>query len=163
MKSIPSTTLPFAVYVSNKLFESKSGLSLQWEGRAPQLEKSLCSKKDQAQSKIKKNNDNNNKSDLYLYRLNHPGLGFARCWVLHLPFFFFFKLHMYMWKWLRSVQLSPWNSPGQNTEVGILSLLQGIFLSQESNWDLLHCRQILYLLSYQRSPFLAKQILKPFM
>ena len=29
MKSIPSTTLPFAVYVSNKLFESKSGLSLQ--------------------------------------------------------------------------------------------------------------------------------------
>ena len=103
--------------------------------------------------KNKKNNDSNNKSDLYLYKLNHPGLGFARCWVLHLPFFF--KLHMYMWKWLRSVQLSPWNSSGQNTEVGILSLLQGIFLSQESNWDLLHCRQILYLLSYQRSPIIA--------
>ena len=29
MKSIPSTTLPFVVYVSNKSFESKSGLSLQ--------------------------------------------------------------------------------------------------------------------------------------
>ena len=86
---------------------------------------------------------------------------------------------------------SPWNSPGQNTEVGSLSLLQGIFPNpsieprfpelqadslpaepqgkpkntgvgsfsflqwtfpiQESNWGLLHCRQILYQLSYQGS------------
>ena len=37
----------------------------------------------------------------------------------------------------------PWNSLGQNTEVGSLSLLQGIFPTQESNWGLLHCRQIL--------------------
>ena len=29
---------------------------------------------------------------------------------------------------------SPWNSPGQNTGVGSLSLLQQIFLTQESNW-----------------------------
>ena len=29
---------------------------------------------------------------------------------------------------------SPWNSPGQNTGVGSLSLLWGIFLTQESNW-----------------------------
>ena len=36
-----------------------------------------------------------------------------------------------------------WNSPGQNTGVGGLSLLQGIFPTQESNWRLLHCRQIL--------------------
>ena len=28
---------------------------------------------------------------------------------------------------------SPWNSPGQNTEVGSLSLLQGIFLTQGLN------------------------------
>ena len=82
---------------------------------------------------------------------------------------------------------SPWNSPGQNTGVGSLSLLQGIlpnsgieprsptlqadsltseppgktkntgvgslcnlqriFLSQESNWGLLNCRQILYYLT----------------
>ena len=34
---------------------------------------------------------------------------------------------------------SPWNSPGQNTGVGSLSLLQGIFLTQELNWGLLHC------------------------
>ena len=43
---------------------------------------------------------------------------------------------------------TPWNSPGQNTGVGSLSLLQGIFQTQESNWDLLHCRLILYQLSY---------------
>ena len=44
---------------------------------------------------------------------------------------------------------SPWNSPGQNTGVGSLSLLQGIFPTQESNQGLLHCRRILYQLSYQ--------------
>ena len=35
---------------------------------------------------------------------------------------------------------SPWNSLGKNTEVGSLSLLQGIFLTQESNQGLLRCR-----------------------
>ena len=44
---------------------------------------------------------------------------------------------------------SPWNSPDQNTGVGSLSLLQGIFSTQESNWHLLHCRLILYQLSYE--------------
>ena len=39
----------------------------------------------------------------------------------------------------------------KNTGEGRLSLLQGIFLTQESNWGLLHCRQILYPLSYQGS------------
>ena len=43
---------------------------------------------------------------------------------------------------------SPWNSPDQNTGVGSLSLLQGIFPTQESNRDLRHCRQILYQVSY---------------
>ena len=37
---------------------------------------------------------------------------------------------------------SPWNSPGQNNEVGSLSLLQGIFLTQGSNPGLLQSRQI---------------------
>ena len=40
-------------------------------------------------------------------------------------------------------------SPGKNTGVGSLSLLQGIFLTQELNQCLPHCRQILYQLSYQ--------------
>ena len=39
---------------------------------------------------------------------------------------------------------SPWSSPGQNTGVGSLSLLQGIFPTQESNPGLPHCRQIPY-------------------
>ena len=37
----------------------------------------------------------------------------------------------------------------KNTGVGTLSLLQRIFLSQESNRGLLHCRRILYQLNYQ--------------
>ena len=47
---------------------------------------------------------------------------------------------------------SPWNSLGQNAGVGSLSLLQGIFATQGSKPGLLHCRQILYQLSYQGSP-----------
>ena len=39
---------------------------------------------------------------------------------------------------------SPWNSPGQNTGVGSLSLLQGIFPTQGSNQGLLHCRRSPY-------------------
>ena len=47
---------------------------------------------------------------------------------------------------------SPWNSPGQNTGVGSLSLLWGIFPTQGLNPGLLHCRQILHQLNYQGSP-----------
>ena len=47
---------------------------------------------------------------------------------------------------------SPWNSPGKNARVGWYSLLQGVFLTQGWNPGLLHCRQILYCLSYQESP-----------
>ena len=36
---------------------------------------------------------------------------------------------------------SPWNSPGQNTGVGSLSLLQGIFPTQGSNTGLQHHRK----------------------
>ena len=44
---------------------------------------------------------------------------------------------------------SPWNSLGQNTGVGSLSLLQGIFPTQGLNPGLLHCRWILYQLSHK--------------
>ena len=47
---------------------------------------------------------------------------------------------------------SPWNSPGQNTGVGSLSLLQGIFPTQGWNPGLAHCRRILYQLSHNGSP-----------
>ena len=52
---------------------------------------------------------------------------------------------------------SPWNSLGQNTGMGCLSLLQGIFPTQESNWGLLRCRGILYQLSYQGSQLGGEQ------
>ena len=45
-----------------------------------------------------------------------------------------------------------WNSPGQNTAVGSLSLLQRIFLTQGSNPGLPHCRRIFYQLSHKGSP-----------
>ena len=50
---------------------------------------------------------------------------------------------------------SAWDSPGQNTGVGSLSLLQGIFPAQRSNPGLLHCRWILYKLSHKGSPFVV--------
>ena len=48
--------------------------------------------------------------------------------------------------------LCPWDAPGKNAGVGCHSLLQGIFLAQGWNPGLLHCGQILYLLSHQGSP-----------
>ena len=42
-----------------------------------------------------------------------------------------------------------WNSPGQNTGVGSLSLLQGLFPTQGWNPGLPHCRWSLYQLNYQ--------------
>ena len=47
--------------------------------------------------------------------------------------------------------LCPWDSAGKNTGVGNRSLLQGLFLTEGSNLELLHCRQILYHLSHQGS------------
>ena len=57
---------------------------------------------------------------------------------------------------------SPWNSPGQNTGVGSLSLLQGIFPTQGSNPGLPHCRQILYQLSHKGSPRILEWVAYPF-
>ena len=48
--------------------------------------------------------------------------------------------------------LCPWNSPGKNTGVVCHFLLQGIVPTQELNPSLLHCRQILYQLSYEGNP-----------
>ena len=47
---------------------------------------------------------------------------------------------------------SPWNSSDQNTGVGRVSLLQGIFLIQGSKPGLLNCTWILYHLSHKGSP-----------
>ena len=58
----------------------------------------------------------------------------------------------------RSPTLQADSSPAEpqgkskNTRVGSLSLLQQVFLTQESNQGLLHYRWILYKLSYEGSP-----------
>ena len=51
----------------------------------------------------------------------------------------------------------PSEPPGEpkNTGVDSLPVFKGIFLTQESNWGLLYCRQILYQMSYQGSPTLS--------
>ena len=49
-----------------------------------------------------------------------------------------------------SLPAEPQGKP-KNIGVGSLSLLQWIFPTQESNWGLLHCRQILYQLSYKKA------------
>ena len=51
----------------------------------------------------------------------------------------------------RFLPAEPQGKP-KNTAVGSLSLLQQIFPTQELNWGLLHCRWILYQLSYQGRP-----------
>ena len=57
---------------------------------------------------------------------------------------------------------SPWTSPGQNTGVGSLSLLQEIFPTQGSIPGLPHCRQILYQLSHKGSPRILEWVASPF-
>ena len=68
--------------------------------------------------------------------------------------------YMVVVQWLSHVQLlephglqpirllCPWDSPCKNTGVGCHFLLQGVFPTQGLNPGLLHCRQILYQLSY---------------
>ena len=57
---------------------------------------------------------------------------------------------------------SPWNSPVQNTGLGSLSFLQGIFPTQGSNPGLPHCRWILYQLSHKGSPRIPELVAYPF-
>ena len=54
---------------------------------------------------------------------------------------------LFVTPWTVSMELS-W----QNTGVGSLSLMQGIFPMQGSNPELLHCKQILYQLIYKGTP-----------
>ena len=69
--------------------------------------------------------------------------------------------HVWLFVTLWTVQpvrlLCPWDSPGEDTEVGCHALLQGVFLTQGSNLrllNLLHRRQILYCWATARISFL---------
>ena len=68
-----------------------------------------------------------------------------------------------MTPWLQPTRLlCPWDSLGKNTGVGCHALLQGIFPTQGSNPGLSHCRQILYCLSHQESPWILEWVACPF-
>ena len=56
----------------------------------------------------------------------------------------------------------PMDCIGQNTGMGSLSLLQGIFATQGLNPSLLHCKQILYQLSHQGTPRVLEWVAYPF-
>ena len=64
------------------------------------------------------------------------------------------------WSFALQEDSLPAEPPGKpkNTVVGSLSLLQQIFPTQESNWGFLHCKWILYQLSYQGSPDTNKKL-----
>ena len=81
--------------------------------------------------------------------------------------------HFYLWKWkkvkvaqscptLCDLMDCPWNSPGQNTGVGSLFLLQGIFPTQGLKPGLPHCRWTLYQLSNKGSPRTLEWVAYPF-
>ena len=65
------------------------------------------------------------------------------------------------WTWVSGIagNLLPSEPPGKakNTGMGSFSLPQQIFLTQESNWGLLPCRQILYQLSFQGISSIIKE------
>ena len=82
---------------------------------------------------------------------------------------------LFTWKWRESGSRSvvpdslwphglynPWNYPGQNTGVGSLSLLQGIFPTQGSSPGLPHCRRFLYQLSQNGSLRILEWVAYPF-
>ena len=67
------------------------------------------------------------------------------------------KLLSHAWLFATSWTIySPWNSSGENTGVGSLPLLQGIFPTQGSNPGLPYFRWIFHQLSYKGSPNLLK-------
>ena len=87
------------------------------------------------------------------------------------------RLHLELWEFQSEVNescsvvsdslghhglYSSWNSPGQNTGVGSLSLLQGIFPTQGSNQGVPHYRWILYQLSHKGSPRILEWVDYPF-
>ena len=67
-----------------------------------------------------------------------------------------------IWLFATPLTMQLWNSPGQNTGMGSLSLIQGIFPTQGSNPGLPHCSWILYQLSHKGSPRILEWVAYPF-
>ena len=91
------------------------------------------------------------KSSLYIWKFSVHVLlkvkvkSFSRVWLFAAP-----------WT-IESMEFSS-----QNTGMGNLSLLQGIFPTQGSNPGLLNCRQILYQLGHKGNPRILEWVAYPF-
>ena len=55
-------------------------------------------------------------------------------------------------QWKQCQTLFIWAPKSLQMMTAAMNLKDVIFLTQELNWGLLHCRRILYQLSYQGSP-----------
>ena len=62
---------------------------------------------------------------------------------------------------LSGFSLCPWDSPGKNTGAGCHALLQGVFPTQGSNPELLHCRQSLNLWATREAPWIFLDLHNP--
>ena len=83
-------------------------------------------------------------SAFFMVQLSHLYITTGKKLVFHYTMLVFFSNGLY----------SPWNSLGQNTGVGSLFPLQGIFPTQGLNPGLLHCRWMLCQLSHKGSPWM---------
>ena len=87
------------------------------------------------------------------------------CWYIHYAQHCL-KHGKVRWSESHLVFVTPWTEcmgfSSQNTWVGSLSLLQGIFPTKGSNPGLPHCRQILYQLRHKGSPRTLVWVAYPF-
>ena len=89
----------------------------------------------------------------------HAVYGILHAKILEWVTFPFSRGSFQLRDWTRSPALQVDSLPAEpqgkpkSTGMGSLSLLQGIFPTQELNQGLLKCRRILYQLSYQGSPY----------
>ena len=132
-------TVQVYIYFLTSLTEKKSGHHKRPLGWFPSAVKSMPGR--EASSDVTSHNalPSEIKSQEFIHLNNWPGL-FSFFWYSLLPNFpelFYFwcfiesESHSVMYDSLWPHGLcSPWNSPGQNTGVGSVSLLQGIFQYQ---------------------------------
>ena len=82
--------------------------------------------------------------------------GVSKCWM-----WLNYRLshvRLFVTKWA----IQSMNSPCQNTGVGSLSHIRGIFPTQVSNQGLPHCRQTLYQLNHKGGPRILEWVAFPF-
>ena len=103
-------------------------------------------------------------SDFFMVQLSHPYTTTGKTIAYTYSFHFFLRCSVCptLCDHTKSQSYTVHGIQGQNTGVGNLSLLQGIFPTQGLNPGLLHCKQILYQLSHAGSPRILEWVAYPF-